>query len=342
MKNKSKLLLLPVSLFLVTGCATANTSIPRGYTDVDKSDVAAREAFFNKVSDDIALTYAKAAEGFSMEGSFGIKELYYKKGANNSFRLSNFEADYSFGLVGLNEGTNKAKAMLKVENLGFKLNIVDDGKEYSIKASDLDAAAYYTDSSLYYDLSDKDIKNFVNDAIKLDYEMDGKADKKDEIAAEQEKAAKYLGKYYIKGSSSVENVVDDIPTGLDAETKAEIKETISEVFEGLLAQDKVKDLLTLAEDKNSKGAAVAFALSSEPVEVEGMKVSGDLAASVVFDKEGLFSRFGFAGSVEASDAKDANDGAQIKLSKLDLGANFKYGANSVKLPNFSDYQQFGK
>ena len=340
MKNKSKLLLLPASLLLITGCgASANTSIPRGYTSVDKADPAARQAFFNKVSDDIALTYAKAAEGFSLEGSFGIKEFYYKANANDFYKLTDVKANYSFGLVGLNEGSKKAKAMLKVENVGFKLNFTDDGKEYSLKASDLDVAAYYTDSTLYYDLSDKDVKTFVDDVIDLDYAMSS-GSRSRTAAEDKEKAAKYLGKYYVK-DDDVEDVADAIPSALDAETKAEIKATVSSLFEGLLAQDKVKDLLNLAEDKNSQGAAISLALTSEPVKVDDVNISGDLAASVVFDKEGLFSRFGFAGNVDVKSANSSSP-AQIKVSKLDLGANVKYGANSVKLPSFGDYKEFQK
>ena len=338
MKNKSKLLLLPASLLLLTGCgASANTSIPRGYTNVDKADPAARQAFFNKVGEDIALTYAKAAEGFSMEGSFEIKEFYFKPNANDYYKLTDVKADYSFALVGLNENTKNAKAMLKVENVGFKLNFADNGKEYSLKASDLDIAAYYTDSTLYYDLSDKDVKTFVNDAIDLDYAMNG-GNRSRTATEDKEKAAKYLGKYYIK-DDDVEDVADAIPSALDAKTKAEIKETVSSVFEGLLSEEKVNNLLTLAEDKNSQGAAIALALTSEPVKVDSVSINGDLAASIVFNKEGLFTRFGFAGNVDVK-STDSSNPAQIKLSKLDLGASFKYGTNSVKLPSFGDYKEF--
>jgi len=339
MKSKSKLLLLPASFLLLTGCGTsANTSIPRGYTQIDKADPAARQAFFDKVGDDIALTYAKGVEGFLGEGSFSFKELSYSEvmssGKTNYFKVTDFDCDYSVGLVGLNEGVSKAKAMIKLENVGFKFELRMDDKTYNLKASDLDAAAYYVDNTVYYDLSDKDVKTFVNDVIDFTYAVNDRSSKTDRIAEDKAEAAKYLGKYYIKGRE-VEDIAEDIPTALSSSDIKSLKKLVSSGFEAILAEDKVKDLLILSEDKNSKGAAIGLALTSDPVEVEGASVSGDLAASLVFDKEGLFTRYGFAGNVNVSKSK-----ISFKLSKLDLGAEFKYGTNSVKLPSFKDYSAF--
>lgn len=345
MKCKSKLLLLPASILLLTGCgASANTSIPRGYTPIDKADPAARQAFFDKVGDDIALTYAKGVQGFLAEGSFNLKEfsLTQTRADNkvNSIKLANLKADYSFGLVGLNEGASKAKAMIKVENLGFKLNYVVQGKEYALNASDLDAAAYFVDNTLYYDLSDKDVKNFVNDAIDFSYAINEKSDKTERIAEDKKEAEKYLGKYFLKDNDEVEDVADSIPSALTSSEIVTIKSAVKSAFEAVLAEDKVKDLLTLSEDKNSKGAAIALALTSEPVEVDSGKVSGDLKASLVFDKEGLFSRFGFEGNADVSVKYDNPEKIVCKINKLDFGANFKYGSNVVKMPSFKDYVAF--
>ena len=347
MKNKSKLLLLPASFLLLTGCgASANTSIPRGYTQIDKADPAARQAFFDKVGDDIALTYAKGVEGFLAEGSFKFNELSLTQTMSdnkvNYVKITNFKADYSFGLVGLNEGSKKAKAMVKIENAGFKLETKANDKEYTLSASDLDAAAYYVDNTLYFDLSDKDVKTFENDVVDFAYAVEDKSDRKGDIADSKKLGEKYLGKYYIKDNDEVEDVADSIPSALTSSQKASINSLVKSVFEGLLSEDKVKNLLILSEDKNSKGAAIGVALTSDPVEVEDGKVSGDLKASLVFDKEGIFSRFGFEGNANVVFKIDNPNDTTVKLSKLDFGANFKYGANVVKMPNFKDYAEFPK
>lgn len=341
MKNKSKLLLLPASFLLLTGCgSSANVSIPKNYAAIDKADPTAREAFFNKVGEDVALTYEKAVQGFMAEGSFSFKELSYEEvrssGKTNYIKIADFEADYSFGLVGLNEGAAKAKAVLKIEDAGFKLEYKKSDKVYSLSASDLDAAAYYVDNTLYYDLTDKNVKTFVNDAIDFSYNINDRADRTDEIKKDKDFMAKYLGKYYVK-DDEVEEVANDIPTSLTQKDVSNIQKLLGSAFDEILKEEKAKDLLTLAEDKNSKGAAISFALTSEPVEVEDAQVSGDLAASLVFDKEGIFSRFGFKGNL-----KVAGDDFKFALDKLDFGANFKYGANSVKLPSFKDYKEIQK
>ena len=343
MKNKSRLLLLPASLLLLTGCgSSASTSIPRTYAPVDKTDATARNAFFEKVAKDIATTYEKGVEGFTAEGSFSLKEFsltQIKDKGTDSVKITNLKADYKFGLVGLNEGSSKAKAMFKLENAGFKLDVQEDGKQYTLSANDIDVAAYFVENTLYFDLSDKDVKTFVNDAIDYDYNIDGHANQKEEIAKEKEEIGKYLGKYFVKDNEKVEEVASDIPKALTSTEIAKIKTIIAGAIEMVLADEKAKDLLTLAEDKNSQGAAIGIALTSEPVTVEDTTVSGDMAASLVFNKEGLFARFGFAGNVDIVTAFDNPKDATIKLSNLDFGASFKYGANSVKLPNFSDYKQ---
>lgn len=346
MKNKSKLLLLPASLLLLSGCgASANTSIPRGYTDVDKANPEARDAFFAKVAEDISLTYSKGVEGFLAEGSFSIKELSYsmtgsQSKKDESYMITNVKADYTIGLVGLNEGTSKAKAVVKVENAGFNLVLNTDNKEYTLVAKDLDVAAYFVENTVYFDLSDKDVKNFANSVIDFNYATEGESDKVDEIAKKKENVEKYLGKYFVKDNNDVGDIANNIPKALTSEEIGKIKSTMAEVIEEILANDKAKDLLILSEDKNSKGAAIGVAMTSEPVEVDGVKASGDLTASLVFDKEGIFSRFGFAGNLDVeSKSSTGTKKETFKLNKLDFGASFKYGTNSVKLPNFSDYAE---
>ena len=338
MKNKSKLLLIPTSFLLLTGCGTsADTSIPRGYAAIDKANPEARQAFFDKVGDNIASTYTKAVEGFMAEGSFSFKELSYQQkmsnGKTNVLKITDFEADYSFGLVGLNEGASKMRAVLKLEDVGFKVEVKTDKGTFKLNASDLDAAAYYTNSTLYYDLSDKNVRTFVNDAIDFSYAVEGRSDRTDKISRDKESAAKYLGKYYVK-DDDVEDVTNMLPSSLSDKEVKDLKEIVGEAFETVLADDDVNNLLTLAEDKNSKGAAISLALSSDPVIAGGYTVSGDLAASLVFDKQGIFSRYGFAGNVSITGSNYS-----FKLSKLDLGAEFKYGSNSVKLPNFKDFKE---
>ena len=343
MKNKSKLLLLPASLMLLTGCgASANTSIPRGYTPIDKTDAAARQAFFNKVGEDIALTYAKGVEGFLAEGSFSFKELSFTQTKTdktvNSIKIADFKADYSFGLVGLDKGTSKAKAMIKIENLGFKLECKYKGKEYTLNASDIDAAAYFVDNTVYYDASDKDVKKFANDAVDFAASLMETKDAKD-IADAKKDVEKYLGKYYIKDNDDVEDIADSIPSSLTTSEKTKIKTVVGSVLEAILGDKETKDILTLAEDKNSNGAAISLALSSDPVEVEETAVTGDMKATLVFDKEGLFSRFGFQGNADVVTELDNPKDSVGKLTKLDFGANFKYGANVVKMPSFTDYAE---
>ena len=339
MKNKSKLLLLPASFLLLTACgSSADTSIPKGYNAIDKANPEARQAFFDKVGDDIALTYAKAVEGFMAEGSFSFKELSYQEkmssGRTNSLKITDFEADYSFGLVGLNEGANKTKAVLKLEDVGFKVEVKTENGTFKLNASDLDAVAYYTNSTLYFDLSDRNIKAFVNDAIDFSYAVEGRSNRADSIAEDKQIAAKYLGKYYIK-NGNVEDVASMLPSSLSDKEVRDLKEILGEAFESVLAQDDVSNLLTLAEDKNSQGAAISLGLSSNPIIANGYTVSGDLAASLVFNKQGIFSRYGFAGNANVTGSNFS-----FKLSKLDLGAEFKYGSNCVKLPNFKDFKAF--
>ena len=348
MKNKSKFLLLPASLLLLTACGTsANTSIPRGYTKVDKADATARQAFFGKVAEDIGITYAKASEGFLAEGSLSLKELSYSQqkydGTLQYIKVTDFKADYSFGLVGYNGGLASTKAAFKLENAKFNVDVSIDGKQYPLKASDLDAAVYFDGGNLYMDFSDKDIKTFMNKAVEWWYNTNERGDKTDQIASDKEYINKYLDKYYVNGVLDADDINDVAPAnGLTAKDIKFISDILNEGFNEVLANDKAKDLLTLAEDKNSKGAAISLALTSEPVEVEGAKVSGDLAASIVFDKDGVFSRFGFAGNanVEIQNSNSNYKNGIVKLNKLDFGADFKYGANVVKLPNFSDYKDF--
>lgn len=362
MKNKAKLLLLPASFLMLTACGTsANTSIPRGYTEVDVTDAAAREAFFNKVAEDVGLTYDKAMEGFKAKGSVSLKEFSYSKSRSyvypqspennqsmsNSFKISDAKAEYTVGLIGLKDGIKNAKAMVEISNLGFKYEMTENGKTHTLKASDVDATVYYSDGNVYMDFSDKDLKNFVYDVIDFSY-IDSNASSS-QIQRDKDQAAKYFGKFVQK------NVVDDVdisrylPASLNSETLRSVASVLNEGFQEVLKNDKVKNLLKLYEDKNSKGVAIGLGLTSDPVEVDGAMVSGDLAASIAFDKQGIFKSFGFAGNANVTMVDNYSDSTyqyskneQAKLSKLDFGAEFEYGPKVIKLPSFSGYKDLPK
>ena len=369
MKNKTKLLLLPATFMMLTACGpAANTKIPRGYSEVDVNDNAAREAFYGKAAENVMATYEKALTGFKVKGSFGVKELSFKneekyknvpeiykddyKDEVELFKITDANMDYSMGLVGLDKGINSTKAYAEIKNLGFKLEYTEDGKTKNIKASDIDVAVYFTDGNVYFDLSDKDLKNFVNAAIDVsysDYEGENKSQK---IADAKEEAAKYLDKLVLK--DVVENV-DEVNKVLAALPKGEvikgyiptIKSTLSEAFEGILKDEKTKNLIKLYNDKESKGVAIGIALTSEAVDVGEAKVSGDLVASISCDKEGLFNSWGYAGNVNISEYSiktssyyTREETTDILISKLDFGTTMEYGENLVKLPSLDGYKDF--
>ena len=336
MKNKTKLVLLPATFMMLTACGpAANTKIPRGYSEVDVNDNATREAFYGKAAENVMATYEKALTGFKVKGSFGVKELSFKN-----------EEKY--------KGINSTKAYAEIKNLGFKLEYTEDGKTKNIKASDIDVAVYFTDGNVYFDLSDKDLKNFVNAAIDVtysDYEGENKSQK---IADAKEEVAKYLDKLVLK--DVVENV-DEVNKVLAALPKGEvikgyiptIKSTLSEAFEGILKDEKTKNLIKLYNDKESKGVAIGIALTSEAVVVGEDKVSGDLVASISCDKEGLFNSWGYAGNVNISEYSiktssyyTREETTDIVISKLDFGTTMEYGENLVKLPSLDGYKDFPK
>ena len=351
MKSK-KIFLLPASMLLMTACSgSANTSIPKEYKPVDVTNTVQRESFFAKVADNIGTTYEKAAEGFNISGAFSFREISFtnknKDGSkiNSYFKVTDFSFDYSIALVGLSEGSDKAKAAITIDNLGFKFEAKDDEKEkvYSLKASDLDVALYIEEGNAYLDSSDKDIKTFVYAAIDLEAEMDGEV-KADEVKTTKEKAGKYLGKYKFTGE--VKKDAEDVPTKLTSAEVLKIQSVISGAFGTVTTNEKTRDMITLANDENSKGCAVGFGLTSEGASdllEKKDSLVGDLAASLVFDKEGLFTRFGFAGNANYKSVdEDDDENIEINISKLNFSGSMKYGAKSVKLPSFSDYVEFTK
>jgi hypothetical protein len=341
MKNR-KIFLLPASLLLLTACSGVNTSIPKEYTPVDVTNTQERDNFFAKVADNIGSTYAKATEGFTVSGSVSFKEISYsegtvEKGNYQYVKINDFGFSYSVSLIGLNEGAAKAKAAVKVDNFGFKLDAKIKDKNYSLKASDVDAACYVDEGNFYYDLSDKDIKTFAYDAIEFAAAMD-KDTTVDEVAKSKEEVNKYCGKYVVKGVASAADAV--VSPKLEDAQLLQIQKSLKSIFTEILSNEKSKDMITLANDPNTKGCAIGLGLTSEGttgLDKQTDTLTGDLAASLVFDKEGYFSRFGFAGNALYKSNDDEN--AILNISKVSISASVKYGNKSVKLPSFSDYKE---
>ncbi|MCR5308997.1 MAG: hypothetical protein K6E21_02685 [Bacilli bacterium] len=341
MKNKGRFLLIPAAILLLGGCSpTAKTNIPRGHDIVDPADANARNAFFAKVAKDVANTYEASKDGFKIKGTFGFDEVSYTDG-RNYVKVTDAEMDFTIAVTDFGKGANAAKAMVEISDLGFKfeLNSAEKNKKQSLKVSGVDAAAYYSGGNIYLDLSDKDLKDAVHDIIDIGYEDTTNGQ---EYASKAKKEAdEYLTKLVLPSNSSVKSIEDDIfPSENFKITDEEIAyaaSTLNSAFDRVLKDDTLKNLVTLSHDKNSQSAAIRIALTSAPIAVDSVNISGSLAALLSFDKEGVMDNIGMAGNVRIANKNDSSN--VFELKKANFAVSFEYGKDAVKLPSFSGYKE---
>ena len=337
MKNKGKFLLIPAAILLLGGCSpTAKTNIPRGYSIVDPTDANARNAFFAKVSNDIAITYEKGSDGFKVKGAFGFDEVSYTDG-QDYVKIMDAEMDFVIAVDGFAQGAKSAEAMVEISDLGFKFEAFNSSKnkKQTLKVSGVDATAYYTDNKIYLDLSDKDLKNATYGII--DLALDGNVNAEANVRNAKEQADRFLTKILIEDNYVVDDVEDVFPSSnykISSKDIADLTKVMSGAFEEILKNDSLKNLVTLSEDKDSNGAAIRVALASEPVKIDGANVSGNAAALLSFDKDGVMDNIGLAGNARIADAKGKE---VIEVKKANLAVSFEYGSNLVKLPSFNGY-----
>ena len=337
MKNKGKLLLIPAAILLLGGCSpTAKTNIPRGHDIVDPTDANARSAFFAKVSKDIANTYEKANEGFKIEGAFGFDEFSFSDG-NDYVKVTDAGMDFTIAVANYNKGYNNVQAMAEISDLSFKLEYKMNNKNKTLKVSGVDISAYYSEGNIYLDLSDKDLKNAVYSVIDLAYE-DSSSEYVKKFKAQ---ADKYLTKLVVKNNRTVDEIKEYVlPTEnykISNDDVLELASRLNKAFDYVLKDDSLKNLVTLSEDKNSQSAAIRVALASNPVNIDNMNLSGNMAALLSFDKDGIMDNIGLAGNVRVVDGRSKE---VLEVKKANFAVSFEFGKNSVKLPSFSGYTDF--
>lgn len=369
MKNKKLLVLVPASLMLLNACGNADVSIPKDYAPIDMNDAAARKNYAEKFVDDYEITAQKAAnDGYKVKGSFSIDELSinyskkYDKSYASFYSDEGFEiklTDLSFDFL-IEEAKNDkgTRSAMKIEDFGFKLSATYGGKNYNLRAKDIDVACYIDSNNFYIDLSDRDLKTFLKDTVNVLYADADEKTKSDLIATYEI----FLDKFYIKNfSSSILDVAEDlVPTTISAGTSTTTKmsdsarkELISFVESAIekVNETNAKDYVTFSEQKNGKGIAVGFAVANEEgVYLTGKKDSdeyaslkGNLGAALVFDKNGVFERFGVNGNgtlVSHDYEKDYRTvNVQIKLDDLDFGFEYSAGNRKVSIPKLDDFKE---
>lgn len=348
MKNSKKILLLS-SMFLLTGCGP-DVSLPKNYEEVDTSNVTEVTMFNKKLSTAESITSkAVKTSGVQVKTSLDLDEFAISLGSSSSFiKLKDVSCYLTTAIKSSTGNYNDIAAYVEVSNFDFKFEIASGSTKMSLEAKDIDFEMYIYNGDLYYDASDRDIKTFLYSVVDTAAELSDKSTSK-EVSSAKNEIDKALGKKKISGF--VSEYGDELfsyftpSSSLSSGSINSSNESISSItnyasiftksLDSILENDQTRKATTYLDYKTGSGVAIGFdseKLDKSTISSLGANASMDCAFALVYDEDGLFSKYALKCDFELSDSESS-----ILIDDLEYEVTAKYKNFSVKTPTTKDY-----
>ena len=326
---KKQLLLLPFAALVLTGCNNAGTKVDM---NVEENVTKVTE----KISRNVKTTYNSLSSGISIEWTFSVTDLLVKT-PDVEINCDNLSFTASLKANGFDKTIKDWKVAAELKDLNAKVDvkIADVTEAKTFEASNINLGVYLENGNVYAHLGDQNLialANKVIDAV---------------VPTDQAMFVKIIAAVVL-ADLKVEDIISFIGISesfklpeIDDETFAEIKKTVSDLFEELkkLPEGSSFDVIDFDDDGISLDINYATNLENNET-VEGVAIYERLNAkangSISFDSTGNLSK---VSSNEEIDMLVKEDNALVveAKGKVQEEVIFTFGAIDIVMPDFTNY-----